>query len=1047
MRARRTWFAIALALAVLSAVAAVLTPQPWAGTESARADEQCTVVGRTFSGGGTVSGDSTVACGETVTLTATAKAGHCFSRWGAEDPTEDCELISVKIVETSHGTVFWFASFRALPLVCASEVEGDETFPANPELLVDCELLLQLSDTLAGAGSLNWSSATPIKDWDGVTVGGAPKRITRLNLANQSLTGELPPRLVDLEALTELRLNGNSLTGRIPSELGLLRNLTHVYASGNSFTGCHPPPWADTANHDLDQLGLPSCATDYHLHTSQGATEAGSYAFLDDPSDLDSARNWFNHNGEFGLLLHQADSDGASLASFYDTIQTGDTVDWWKNDECYWRFTITEVLPDPAGTPARKLFKAEYRNEDSFDCGENPYLYDEPLPLKFVWHPTPWIWSSDGIRMYIGEPLTGPGRYRLGISSEVVIRIPDGMTIEVRGGGYSDGHWHDDVIDTLTGAWLAFISDTGKVVGRWIPAATQEDSRGQSFSAGSTDTSNAFDRDINALFDEIEASVETPGWGTTSASSAAVSVVDAAQSVQSGSETNLITRKRGGKLYELITRNIILGDPIPICSDDYLDAVQAGMEWWEGDEGLSVDLFEFQAQGLSGCPSNDSHANRDQGIGGVIVYKWDANDNDKPPCSREAALACLRNSSERRFDTHWRTWYGLMHIAVNPDRLGTDYDPDDFTGNPGCDSSATKNDGKAFECYRVVSVMAHELGHVLSFKDRYERHDDKPTTCDPPGDTIMCHFDYRHANGYDGIQAQDVTDYEAAYYPGAIAGVVASDITRDGSDFKIEWDASQVYVEQGVAILWQPNSATDSEPCSTGAGGWHEAKKVYAAERKDPLKERYRGDEGSTTVPLNSETPVDRTYAVVAFTGAFPAEHSAWSDLDVNTIRLCSGSYEHAYGPYAPEVGETDVVTPFVVKIAPVASEIAEGTDAQFIISRERTATTALEVGYNVSLDDEDWSTQLIKIKPHELSVTLTVPAAKISDVEAITAQLTSGYGYELDTLSSATITIGPRRRHHHHHQFLCLPLAPARTSRTTLRLSEFLALLWRLAG
>ena len=390
------------------------------------------------------------------------------------------------------------------PALCTDEVAGGTAVAANAELLADCELLLQFRDALAGTGSLNWDQATIIESWDGVSIGGEPSRVTKLELAQQSLTGALPWRFVDLEALVELRVNGNSLSGRIPSELGQLRHLTHVYVSGNSFTGCYPPPWDELANHDLIQLGLPSCAIAYDLHASNGATEAGSYAFLSDQNDLHSTRaDWLNYDS-FALLLHTSDADGTVQAGFYDTIQVGDQLDWSRGPECYMRFAVTELLTAPAGAPARELFKVELQGFSLGVC-DLPHLVDADQPVEFVWYPVPWVWGPDGIRQLVGgQPVTGPGRYRLGAGSEVVVWIPDGMTVKLQGGGYSAGHWHDALVDVDSGAMIGFVSDTGEVSGRWyVPEPT----------AGTASGTGEPARDVGALFDEIEASVETPGWG------------------------------------------------------------------------------------------------------------------------------------------------------------------------------------------------------------------------------------------------------------------------------------------------------------------------------------------------------------------------------------------------------------------------------------------------------------------------------------------------------------------------------------------------------
>ena len=105
----------------------------------------------------------------------------------------------------------------------------------NPGLMLDCMALLEARDALRGTGTLNWSVETAIGSWDGVTVEGTPQRVTKLELANKSLTGTVPAALARLE-LTTLKLARNSLTG------------------------CIPPSLREVAVNDLDDLGLPDCA-------------------------------------------------------------------------------------------------------------------------------------------------------------------------------------------------------------------------------------------------------------------------------------------------------------------------------------------------------------------------------------------------------------------------------------------------------------------------------------------------------------------------------------------------------------------------------------------------------------------------------------------------------------------------------------------------------------------------------------------------------------------------------------------------------------------
>ena len=60
---------------------------------------------------------------------------------------------------------------------------------ANPGLMRDCMILLSLKDALRGTGALNWDTSVAIASWEGVTVAGTPKRVTKLKPENEGLTG------------------------------------------------------------------------------------------------------------------------------------------------------------------------------------------------------------------------------------------------------------------------------------------------------------------------------------------------------------------------------------------------------------------------------------------------------------------------------------------------------------------------------------------------------------------------------------------------------------------------------------------------------------------------------------------------------------------------------------------------------------------------------------------------------------------------------------------------------------------------------------------
>ena len=154
-----------------------------------------------------------------------------------------------------HGQVRTFGGVDEVLLEYAAEAAGP-TVANTSELVADSLALLAARNTLAGSAALNWSADTPTVNWDGVTVSGTPRRITRLVLRDRLLTGTIPPKLGALARLTNLDISGNRLTGTIPSELGHLSNLEVLYLHNNELSGSIPSELGQLS--DLKRLNLHS---------------------------------------------------------------------------------------------------------------------------------------------------------------------------------------------------------------------------------------------------------------------------------------------------------------------------------------------------------------------------------------------------------------------------------------------------------------------------------------------------------------------------------------------------------------------------------------------------------------------------------------------------------------------------------------------------------------------------------------------------------------------------------------------------------------------
>ena len=100
----------------------------------------------------------------------------------------------------------------------------------------------------------NWLTGEPLANWYGIRV-NTEGRAVRVELANNNLTGTIPPQLGQLAHLETLLLEDNfELSGQIPAELGNLANLREFSLSGTLVVGAIPAELGNLSR--LETLGL-----------------------------------------------------------------------------------------------------------------------------------------------------------------------------------------------------------------------------------------------------------------------------------------------------------------------------------------------------------------------------------------------------------------------------------------------------------------------------------------------------------------------------------------------------------------------------------------------------------------------------------------------------------------------------------------------------------------------------------------------------------------------------------------------------------------------
>ena len=125
----------------------------------------------------------------------------------------------------------------------------------------------------------------------------------------------------------------------------------------------------------------------YSAYDAAGvAASAGSYAFLTDAASVVATYEGLRDGTAKRLLIHKSDAQGVSRATLYDAVAAGDFFEWRETDDCWVRYRVTEVLPDPAGGAPRKLLAVEWTTYAFTGCGG---AIAADAAVAFDWGPLP----------------------------------------------------------------------------------------------------------------------------------------------------------------------------------------------------------------------------------------------------------------------------------------------------------------------------------------------------------------------------------------------------------------------------------------------------------------------------------------------------------------------------------------------------------------------------------------------------------------------------------------------------------------------------------
>ena len=139
------------------------------------------------------------------------------TKWQEDNPGASIEDMGLHWLKNNEDTWSGWVTSEAADRIRAA-LSG---VASNREALVE---LYNATDGPNWTNNSGWLTDAPIREWHGVTTDPSG-RVTRLDLRQNQLSGEIPAELGNLASLEWLLLFGNQLSGGIPADLGNLTSL------------------------------------------------------------------------------------------------------------------------------------------------------------------------------------------------------------------------------------------------------------------------------------------------------------------------------------------------------------------------------------------------------------------------------------------------------------------------------------------------------------------------------------------------------------------------------------------------------------------------------------------------------------------------------------------------------------------------------------------------------------------------------------------------------------------------------------------------------
>lgn len=105
----------------------------------------------------------------------------------------------------------------------------------------ECQALVDLYESTNGVEWIditNWLISARVDDWYGITV--FENHVTIIEMNGNSLSGEIPDTISQLQYLIELCLTGNSVSGTLPEAISQMNSLERISLDYNQVSGSLP---------------------------------------------------------------------------------------------------------------------------------------------------------------------------------------------------------------------------------------------------------------------------------------------------------------------------------------------------------------------------------------------------------------------------------------------------------------------------------------------------------------------------------------------------------------------------------------------------------------------------------------------------------------------------------------------------------------------------------------------------------------------------------------------------------------------------------------